>query len=56
MVKNLPADAGDAGSIPGLGRFPGAENGNSLLGNPTDRGAWWVTVHGVTESWIRFSD
>ena len=33
MVENLPADAGeagDAGSIPGLGRFPGVGNGNSL--------------------------
>ena len=33
MLKNLPANAGDAGdmgSIPGLGRFPGAENGNPL--------------------------
>ena len=28
MVKNLPANAGDVGSIPGLGRFPGEENGN----------------------------
>ena len=42
-VKNLPANAGDAGSIPGLGRSPGQENGNPLqyscLENPTDRGA-----------------
>ena len=30
MVKNLPANAGDAGSIPGLGRSPGVGNGNSL--------------------------
>ena len=29
-VKNLPADAGDTGSIPGLGRSPGGERGNSL--------------------------
>ena len=38
MVKNLPADAGDVGSIPGSGRFPGGGNGNPLqypyLGNP----------------------
>ena len=44
-------DTGDAGSIPGLGRFPGEGKGNplqySLLENPTDRGAWWATVHGV---------
>ena len=42
-VKNLPANAGDAGSIPGVGRSPGEENGNPLLysclGNPMDRGA-----------------
>ena len=43
MVKNLPANAGDTGSIPGLGRSPGEGNGNpfqySCLGNPIDRGA-----------------
>ena len=45
--KNPPAKAG---SIPGLGRFPGEGNGNplqySLLGNPMDRGAWQATVQG----------
>ena len=57
MVKNLPANAGDArdaGSIPGSGRSPGEGNGNPLqyscLGNPMDRGAWQATVHGVTKS------
>ena len=53
VVKNLPANAGDRGLIPGLGRSPGGGNGNSLqyscLGNPMDRGAWWATVHGVTK-------
>ena len=43
MVKNLPVKAGDMGSIPGLGRSPGVENGNprqlSCLENPMDRGA-----------------
>ena len=43
VVKNAPANAGDTGSIPGLGRSPGKGNGNSLqyscLGNPMDRGA-----------------
>ena len=42
-VKNLPANAGDAGPIPGSGRPPGEGNGNPLqyscLGNPMDRGA-----------------
>ena len=57
VVKNQPAKAGDvkdAGSIPGLGRSPGGENGHPLqyscLENPMDGGAWWATVHGVTES------
>ena len=53
VVKKLPADAGDTGSIPGLGRASGKGNGNSLqypcLGNPMHRGAWWVTVHEVAK-------
>ena len=52
MVKNPPANAGDLGLIPALGRNPGERNGNPLqypcLGNPMDRGAWWAIVHGVT--------
>ena len=58
MVKNLSANAGDirdSGSIPGLGRSPGGGHGNPLeyscLENPHGWGAWWATVHGVTESW-----
>ena len=43
-------NAGDLGSIAGLGRSPGEGNGNPLqyscLENPMDRGAWWATVHG----------
>ena len=54
-VKNLLENARDPGSIPGLGRSPGEGNGNSLLGNPMDRRAWWATVHAVTESRIRLS-
>ena len=57
MVKNLPAnaeDAGDTGSIPGSGRSPGGRNGNLLqhsrLGNPMDRGARWATVQVVVTS------
>ena len=53
MVKNLPANAGLVGSIPGLGRSPGEGNDNPLQyscqGNPMDRGACRATVHGVTE-------
>ena len=48
VVKNLPANAGDASSVPEIGRSPGEGNGNPLqyscLENPMDRGAWWVTV------------
>ena len=51
LVKSRPANSGDAGLIPGLGRSPGEENGNPLqyscLGNPMDRGAWQATVYGV---------
>ena len=51
VVKNLPANAGDAGLIHGLGGSPGEGNGNRLqdscLGNRMDRGACQATVHGV---------
>ena len=52
-VKNLPANAGDTGSMPGSGRSSGEGNGNPLeyshLGTPMDRGAWRATVHGVAK-------
>ena len=57
VVQNLPANAGDArnvGTIPGSGRYPGEGNGNPLqdscLEKSMDRGAWRVTVHGVTKT------
>ena len=57
VVDNLLANAGDAwdkGSVPDLGRSPGRGHGNPLqescLENPMDRGAWWATIHRVTES------
>ena len=60
VVKSPPANAGDlrnTGSIPGSGRFPGKGHGNphqySCLENPMDRGTWWVTVLGVTQSRTR---
>ena len=50
-VKNLPANAGGVGSIPGPGRSPGEGNGNPLqyscLGNPMDRGVGWAAVLGL---------
>ena len=55
VAKNPPANTGDAGSIPGLGRSPGGGNGNPLqyscLGNPVERGTWQPTVHGFTNEW-----
>ena len=54
VVKNLSANAGDAGLNPELGRSPGGGNGNPLqyscLGNPMDRESWWATVHQVAKS------
>ena len=48
-------DTGDPGSIPGLGRSHGEGNGNpfqySYLENSMDRGAWQVTIHGITKNW-----
>ena len=59
-VKVYACNAGDPGSIPGLGRSPGEGNGNPLqhscLENPMDRGAWWATVHGVTKSQTQLND
>ena len=55
VLKNLPVNVGDVGSISGSGRSPGGRNGNPLqyscLENPTDRGAWWAIVHRVVRSW-----
>ena len=52
VVKNLPADAEDASSIPGSGRSPGEGNGNPLQyscpRNPVNRGTWRATVYGTT--------
>ena len=54
MVRSLPFSAGDMGLTPVSGRSPGEGNGRPLqyscLENPMDRGAWWATVYGVTES------
>ena len=60
VVKNMPDNAGnitDMGSIPGLGRSPGEENGNPLqyscLENRMGRGAWQVTVQSVGSQRVR---
>ena len=58
--KESACNAGDLGSIPGLGRAHGEGNGKpsqySCQGNPMDRGAWWAAVHGVAKNWTRLSD
>ena len=55
--KASACNVGDLDSIPGLGRSPGAGNGNprqySCLGNPMDRGAWWATAYRVANSWTQ---
>ena len=54
VVENSSAHTRGVGSIQGSGRSPGVGNGNALqypcLKNPTDRGAWWATVHGVAKA------
>ena len=54
--KESACNAGDLGMIPGLGRYPGGENGYPLqytcLENSMDSGAWWATVYGVVKSQI----
>ena len=58
--KASVCNAGDPGSIPGLGRSLGEGNGTPLQyscwENPMDGGAWWATVHGVAKSWTRLSN
>ena len=53
LLKNPPANAGNASSTPESGRSPTEGNGNPLqyscLGNSLDSGAWWTTVHGVSK-------
>ena len=53
--KESAWNAGDLGLIPGLGRYSGEGNGNSLqyscMENPMDREASQATVHGITKSW-----
>ena len=60
VVKNLPANTGDMGSVPESERYPGEGNGNELqcscLENPTDRGAWWALVPGVAKSQTQLSN
>ena len=63
MVKTLPANAGDMGSIPRVGQSPGERNGNplqySFLENSMDGGAWWLSGKEsaclpMQETWVQF--
>ena len=58
--KESTCNAGDPGSVPGLGRFPGGENcyplQYSCLENSLDRGAWRATDHGVTRRQTQLND
>ena len=60
VVKNPPANTGDAGLIPGSGRSPGEGNDNPLqyscLENSMDRGTWRATIHRVPKSWAWLSN
>ena len=58
--KESACEAGDQGSVPGLGSSSGEGNGNPLqdscLENSMDREAWWATIHGVAKSPTQLSD
>ena len=60
VVKNLHANAGDVGLIPGLGSSPGEGKGNpfqySCLGNSMGRRAWWATIHEVAKNQTQLSN
>ena len=59
-MRSPPANAGDMGLIPDLGRSLGKGNSYplqySFLENPMDRGDWWATVHWLSMSWTQLSD
>ena len=59
-VEEFACNAGDLGSIPGWGRYPGKGNGNPLqdscLDNSMDRGAWQATVSGAAKNQTRLSN
>ena len=56
MARNLSANAGNPGLIPGLGRSAGEGNGNpfqvTCLENSMGRAPWWATIHEVSKSQI----
>ena len=58
--KESTCNAGDSGSIPGLGGSFGGGHGNPLqyscLEKSMDKGAWWAIFHEISKSWTRLSD
>ena len=54
--KESVCNARDLGWIPGSDRFPGEGNGYPLQYSATDRGAWWITVHGISKSQTQLHD
>ena len=60
LIRNLPAKAGEAGSISGLGRSPGVGKDNllqySCLENSMNREAWQAIVHEAAKSWTRLRE
>ena len=58
--KEFTCNAGDSGSIPGSGRFPGEGNDYPLqyscMENSMDRGTWQAIVHAVAKNQTRFSE
>ena len=60
VIKTLPDNAGDVGSIPGLGMSRGGGDGHpvqySCLENSMNKGASWATVHGVPKKWIQLGN
>ena len=60
VVKNPPGNAGDVGSVPGLGRYPGERNSYPLqcscLGNSIERKTRCAIAHGVVKQWTKLSD
>ena len=55
LVKNLPGNAGDLGSIPGLGRSLGEGKGYPLQYSGLENSMYCI-VNGVAKSWTRLSD
>ena len=60
MGKEFTCQAGDVGSMPGLGRYPGVESGNqfqhSFLNNPMDRGAWKLIAPEDAKNWTQLRE